>query len=220
MLARMDATRREKIFVTEPEPMGESHRRLDSVCVYCGSSDAADPALLAAAARLGELLAHDGLRLVYGGGGVGLMGACARAAERAGGRVLGIIPEFLTQHERALHSVETVVVGSMHERKMRMFEEADAFAILPGAIGTLEEVIELLSWRRLALHAKPIAFYNPGGFWDPLFTLFQTFIDHRLLPAVFSDCWGAVEDVDDLLPALRSMPTDVFRPGSALVNVA
>ena len=186
--------------------MPSNSRRLDSVCVYCASSDAADPAFLAAASQLGAAIAHEGLRLVYGGGGVGLMGACARAAHAAGGRVLGVIPQFLTSQERQLKTVETVVVTSMHERKMMMFEAADAFAILPGAIGTLEEVVELLSWRRLALHAKPIVFYNPAGFWDPLFTLFDQWQGLRLLPPEFALCWSQVADIDDLLPALRAAP--------------
>src|ERR1700761_7258905 len=148
-------------------------RPIGSLCVYCGSSDAVDPALLAAAAAVCEILAHEGIRLVYGGGGIGLMGACARAAHAAGGRVLGVMPEFLRQREILFDEVETIVVRSMHERKMLMFEEADAFVALPGGIGTLEEVIELLSWRRLDLHAKPTVFYNPAGFWQPLFDLFQ-----------------------------------------------
>jgi len=187
--------------------MSSPSRRLGSVCVYCGSSNEAEPAFIAAAAALGEILAREGLRLVYGGGGVGLMGACARAAHFAGGRVLGVIPEFLTPAERPPPMVETVVVASMHERKMRMFEEADAFAILPGAIGTLEEAVELLSWRRLGLHAKPIVFYNPAGFWAPLFTLFEQFIDRGLLPAEFNACWRAVSDIEEVLPTLRAMPS-------------
>lgn len=190
--------------------MSSQSRRLASVCVYCGSSNRADPALLDAAARLGRAIAGEGLRLVYGGGGVGLMGACARAAHDAGGRVLGIIPDFLTFVEKPPAGAETVIVASMHERKMRMFEEADGFAVLPGAIGTLEEVIELLSWRRLGLHAKPIVIYNPAGFWDPLFTLFAQFIDQRLIPAGFADCWRVVETIEEVLPALRAMPTRVF----------
>jgi uncharacterized protein (TIGR00730 family) len=197
--------------------MPPSSPRLDSVCVYCGSSNAAAPAWLAAAARLGEILARDGLRLIYGGAGVGLMGALARAAHGAGGRVLGIIPQFLTSHEPPLADVETVIVASMHERKMRMFAEADAFAVLPGAIGTLEEAVELLSWRRLGLHAKPIVFYNPAGFWDPLFALFSRFIDSRLVPADFSQCWRAVEDIEAVVPTLRSMST--FPPGSGFEAV-
>ena len=192
--------------------MSISQPRLDSVCVFCGSSNAADPALLAAAASLGSLLAGDHVRLVYGGGGVGLMGACARAAHAGGGRVLGVIPEFLTHIEQAPGGAQTVVVGSMHERKMRMFTEADGFAVLPGGIGTLEEVIELLSWRRLGLHSKPIVFYNPGGFWTPLFVLFDRFIGQNLLPGAFADCWRAVTTVEEILPTLRSLPRMPFPP--------
>ena len=194
--------------------MSSPPRRLDSVGVFCGSSNAADPALIAAAASLGGILAREGLRLVYGGGGVGLMGACARAAHLAGGRVLGVIPQFLTHVEAAPARADIVVVASMHERKMTMFEAADAFAVLPGAIGTLEEAIELLSWRRLGLHAKPIVFYNPGGFWDPLFAHFRQFIEAELLPSEFADCWRAVDDIADVLPALRAMPaTFMAAPG-------
>ncbi|MBS0409176.1 MAG: TIGR00730 family Rossman fold protein [Proteobacteria bacterium] len=199
--------------------MSIQSRRLDSVCVYCGSSNAARPAYLAAASRLGALIAGDGLRLVYGGGGVGLMGAAATAAHEAGGRVLGIIPEFLTSHERPLTTVETIIVQSMHQRKMMMFEEADAFAILPGGIGTLEEVIELLSWRRLALHAKPIVFYNPDNFYDRLFALFQQFIDEKLIPAEFAETWRAVESIEDVLGAIREMPTGAFMTPPGMEHV-
>ena len=174
----------------------------DSVCVFCGSSDAADPAYLRAAADLGQALAAAGLRLVYGGGRVGLMGACARAAHEAGGRVLGIIPGFLVGREQALETVEHVVVGNMHERKMMMFERADAFVVLPGGVGTLEEVVELLSWRRLDLHAKPVVFYNPGGFWRPLFDLFQHTVDARLTPPEFMDAWTTVERIEEVVPSL------------------
>jgi len=200
--------------------MTSQPRPIESVCVYCGSSDGAPPELLAAAARLGETLAGEGLRLVYGGGGVGLMGACARAAHRSGGRVLGVIPKFLTSHERPLSIVETIIVESMHERKMRMFEEADAFAVLPGAIGTLEEAIELLSWRRLGLHAKPIVFYSPEDFWTPLFDLFERFTEKALVPRQFAQCWRAVTHIDDVLPALRAMPSTTFAsppPVAALI---
>ena len=185
--------------------MSSNPRRLDSVCVYCGSSDAAAPVWLDAAARFGGILAKDSLRLVYGGGGMGLMGACARAALAAGGRVLGIIPDFLTQVEHTVPGVDTVVVTTMHERKARMFEESDAFVVLPGGIGTLEEAIEILSWRRLGVHAKPIVFYNPGGFWDPLFAIFATFVDQHLAPDWFSESWRSVATVEDILPAAQAM---------------
>ena len=188
-----------------------------SVCVYCASSNAASPAWMEAAATLGRALAKEGLRLVYGGGGVGLMGACAAAAHDAGGAVLGIIPEFLTGREQAFTRVETVVVTSMHERKIRMFNEADGFVVLPGAIGTLEEAIELISWRRLGLHAKPIVFFNPDGFWNPLFALFERFIETRLVPREFLDCFTVVDSIEDAIPSLRAAPRE---PGPIALHVS
>ena len=181
--------------------MGEP--RLASVCVFCGSSNAAAPELLAAAAEIGAKLAAEGLALVYGGGGVGLMGACARAAHAAGGEVLGIIPHFLKDRESRLDVVETIVVDSMHERKMMMFERSDGFLVLPGGVGTLEEVVELLSWRRLGLHRKPVVFYSPDGFWNPLFDLFQHTVDRNLTPPSFMASWTAVDTVEAIVPALR-----------------
>jgi len=186
--------------------MGPAPNTLRSVCVFCGSSDAAAPAYLRAAGDLGRALAAADLRLVYGGGGVGLMGATARAAHEAGGKVLGIIPDFLVGKERALETVEHVVVTSMHQRKQMFFEESDGFVILPGGIGTLEEVIELLSWRRLDLHALPVVFYNPDNFWAPLFALFQHTVDAKLTPPEFMGAWTVVEQVEEIVPALLAGP--------------
>lgn len=187
--------------------MGRVSDRLQSVCVFCGSADAADPAYLRAANELGRALATADLKLVYGGGGVGLMGATARGAHEAGGAVLGIIPDFLVGRERALDSVETVVVTSMHQRKQMMFEQSDGFVILPGGVGTLEEVVELLSWRRLDLHAKPVVFYNPDGFWGTLFAAFQTGVDANLTPPEFMHTWVTVDRIEDIIPALCSQGT-------------
>jgi uncharacterized protein (TIGR00730 family) len=178
---------------------------LRSVCVYCASADAADPAYLAAAELFGAILAKRGVRLVYGGGGIGLMGACARGAFRAGGKVLGVMPAFLQDRERVYDEVETVIVESMHERKAIMFEQSDAFAVLPGGIGTLEEVVELMSWRRLGLHAKPIVFLSPGGFWDPLFRLIDHTIEQNLTPAWFAGAWRSVGAPEEILPAMREL---------------
>lgn len=182
---------------------------ISSVCVYCASSNGADPAWRAAAAKLGAAFAAADIRLIYGGGGVGLMGACAQAAHAAGGRVLGIMPGFLAAPERMRGDIDTVLVETMHDRKIRMFEEADAFVVLPGAIGTLEEAIELISWRRLGLHAKPIVFHNPAGFWAPLFALFDHFIESRLVQPEFADCWRAVDDIEAVIPMLRQIPREV-----------
>ena len=155
--------------------------------------------------------------MIYVGGGVGLMGACAVAAHEAGGKVLGVIPHFLKEKERRLDVVETIVVSSMHERKQIMYERSDGFVVLPGGIGTLEEVVELLSWRRLDLHVKPVVFYSPDGFWEPLFKLFQHTVDHQLTPASFMDSWTSVSRIEDIVPALlRAQPVgEDAAPGAA-----
>jgi uncharacterized protein (TIGR00730 family) len=191
---------------------------LDSICVYCGSSNAADPRFLEAAAAFGRILASEGVRLVYGGGGVGLMGACARAAHEAGGKVLGVMPKFLQSREVLYDEVETVVVETMHERKMIMFEAADAFVVLPGGVGTLEEVIELMSWRRLSLHSKPLVFLNQDGYWEPFFVLMRHTVEHRLTPPAFLDSYRAVAQPQDILPALAAMSSGEEAPGMPLVT--
>jgi uncharacterized protein (TIGR00730 family) len=197
--------------------MPRRNQRLESACVFCGSSDDADPAFLAAARAVGKALADSRIRLVYGGGGVGLMGAVARAAHEAGGEVLGIIPTFLVGAERALETVEHIIVDNMHERKMLMFQRSDGFIILPGGIGTLEEVVELLSWLRLGLHAKPVVFYNPRNFWDPLFKLFQHTVDERLTPPEFMDAWVSVDRPEDVVAALLGRGREPY-PSEAAVG--
>ncbi len=193
-------------------PAGEPRR--PSICLYCGSSDAADPDFLQAAADFGRATAAAGVRLVYGGGGIGLMGAAAKAAHAAGGEVLGVMPEFLRRREVVYDAVETVVVPNMHERKRIMFEQSDAFAVFPGGIGTLEEVVELMSWRRLDLHRKPIVFLDMKGFWRPLFALMDHTAAQRLSPPWLSDTWGAVERVEDVLPLAARMQAEAERgPG-------
>jgi uncharacterized protein (TIGR00730 family) len=176
-----------------------------SVCLFCGSSDAIGVSYLESAARFGAILAAEGVRLVYGGGGIGLMGAAAKAAHDAGGEVLGVIPEFLCRKEVVYDAVETLVVPNMHDRKRIMFEQSDAFAIFPGGIGTLEEVIELISWRRLDLHHKPIVFLDQAGFWQPLFQLIDHTVSMKVTPDWLSNTWGVASNVDDVLPVIRQM---------------
>ena len=176
-----------------------------SICLFCGSSDAADPAFLEAASALGTAMAVAGVRLVYGGGGIGLMGAAARAAHEAGGKVLGIMPAFLGSREVLFDAVETVVTANMHDRKQIMFEQSDAFVVAPGGIGTLEEVVELISWRRLDLHAKPIVFLNPRNFWAPFFALIDHPIAENLTPAWTTDAWGVADRVEDVLPLVEQL---------------
>jgi uncharacterized protein (TIGR00730 family) len=176
-----------------------------SVCLFCGSSNTTSPAYLEAASTFGRLLANDGVRLVYGGGGVGLMGRAAKAAHAAGGKVYGVIPEFLRTREVIYDEVETTVVRSMHERKNAMYEASDAFAIFPGGIGTLEEVVELISWRRLDLHRKPIVFADLDGFWQPFFRLIDHTVDQNLTPPWLSSTWASAATVEDVLPTIRKM---------------
>ncbi len=149
--------------------------KLQTICVYCGSGPGRKPAFLDAARNFGRLLAENGIRLVYGGGSIGMMGALATAVLDHGGTVTGIIPEFLTARELALtRAQELIVTRDLHERKRLMFERADAFVALPGGIGTLEELVEQLTWAQLGRHKKPILIANIEGFWDPLCTL----LDH------------------------------------------
>jgi uncharacterized protein (TIGR00730 family) len=147
---------------------------LRSVCVYCGAAAGNHPRFAATARALGELLARNGIALVFGGGRVGLMGAVADAALAAGGRVVGVIPSSLKTVEIAHPGcTDLIVTASMHERKERMFTLADAFIALPGGIGTLEEAIEVITWRQLRFHDKPIAIVDDGGYWHPLRALFD-----------------------------------------------
>ncbi|TWF56861.1 hypothetical protein FHW37_102500 [Neorhizobium alkalisoli] len=177
-----------------------------SICVYCGSQPGRDPAYLAAGRALGKSIAAHGLRLVYGGGTKGIMGAVAAGVLSNGGQVTGIIPEFLVDMEATRHSLgqldELIVTKDMHERKHKMFERSDAFVTLPGGIGTLEEIVEIMTWGQLGRHEKPMVFANIGGFWDPMLSLVthmreQGFIHraHLVQPMV-------IPEVDDIVPAI------------------
>lgn len=172
--------------------MNPRHPDLKSVAVFCGSSPGRTPEHVLLANELGEQIAERGLRLIYGGGGLGLMGAVARAAHAKGGDVLGVIPEVLREAEGLLPEVEHEIVSDMHERKIRMYGASDAFIILPGGIGTMEEAVEVLSWQRLNLHEKPILFLSDTGFWDGLIREF-----HR----VIAEGFASADMADDILTA-------------------
>ena len=178
-----------------------------SVCLFCGSSEAVHPDYLAAARAFGEATAKAGWRLVYGGGGVGLMGASARAAHAAGGRVLGVMPGFLRSRERLFDEVETLVVPSMHERKTIMYDQSDAFVVAPGGVGTLEEAIEILSWKRLDLHAKSVIFLNINGFWDALLAVMEHGIEEGMTPASFRQAWVVCDTVAEAIEAAGASNT-------------
>ncbi|OIQ25022.1 MAG: Rossman fold protein, TIGR00730 family [Alphaproteobacteria bacterium MedPE-SWcel] len=160
-----------------------------SVCVYCGSRMGANPAYAAAAENLGRLLAGAGLRLVYGAGDVGLMGTVARAAQAAGGETFGVIPEHLVRREVGKSDLTTyVVTETMHERKKVMLYNADAVILLPGGMGSLDELFEALTWRQLGLHAKPIVILNTDGYWEPL----RALIDHVVAEGFADAAHGTV----------------------------
>jgi uncharacterized protein (TIGR00730 family) len=143
-----------------------------NVCVFCGSGPGRNPAYVAGARELGQAIAESGVGLVYGGGSNGLMGEVARSVQASGGRVLGIIPEFLSAKERIFTEAnELVVTATMHERKMTMFERSDGFIVLPGGMGTLEELAEISTWAQLERHKKPIILCNIERYWDPLLVL-------------------------------------------------
>lgn len=178
-----------------------------SLCVYCGSRFGTDPAIRETATKLGNLIAGNGITLVYGGGGVGLMGLVANAALGGGGKVVGIIPSFLLRREAGHPALtETVVVETMHERKLQMFERSDAFIILPGGIGTLEEFFEVLSWRTLGLHTKPIVIIDQGGYWQPLAALLKSIVDGGFADPGHLQHVVFVKRLDQLLSALEAMP--------------
>jgi len=179
--------------------------KIKAVCVYCGSSPGTDPAFVETARTFGKILAEDGVRLVYGGGSIGLMGALAGSVIEHGGEVTGIIPEFLTAKERPRRiAQEHIVTRDMHERKRTMFERADAFVALPGGLGTLEELVEQLTWAQLGRHKKPILVANINGFWDPLLSLIVHMRRLELVPAPARGVDLLVaERVEAILPKLR-----------------
>ncbi|MBI3197226.1 MAG: TIGR00730 family Rossman fold protein [Rhodospirillales bacterium] len=187
--------------------MSELSPKPVSLCVFCGARFGADHAARDIAVRLGELLAREGITLVYGGGGVGLMGLVANAALAGGATVVGVIPQFLLKREAGHPDLtETVVVETMHERKLQMFERSDAFVVLPGGLGTLEEFFEVLSWRTLGLHSKPIVIVDQGGYWEPLAALLRGVVEGGFAERTHLDHVAFVSDLDDLLPTIAAMP--------------
>jgi uncharacterized protein (TIGR00730 family) len=181
--------------------MGEIAR----VCVYCGSSPGNDPDFMRAATRFGEILADNGVGLVYGGGARGLMGAVATAVQARGGDIIGIIPEFLTEREHMFTGAhELVITRDMHERKRIMFERSDAFVALPGGIGTLEEMVEQLTWAQLGRHRKPVLLANLKGFWDSLIDVFTNMGRLGFVHSAATLNYVITDNVEDILPALRA----------------
>jgi hypothetical protein len=190
--------------------------KIKTVCVYCGSGPGTNPHFIEAAKALGQALAENGIRLVYGGGSLGIMGAVASSVLDHGGQVTGIIPDFLKMRENALKRVqEMIVTPDMHARKGLMFERSDAFVALPGGIGTLEELVEQLTWQQLGRHSKPVLLANIDGFWEPLFALIAHMRATQFIrPTLTVDILKA-DRVEDILPRLEAaaagVPEDATR---------
>lgn len=176
-----------------------------SICVYCGSSSGHDPAFVADAAALGRAMARAGIGLVYGGGRIGLMGTVAETVLAEGGHVTGIIPGFLKDREVMLETAqETIVVPDMHTRKKLMFDKADAFVAMPGGIGTLEELVEQLTWAQLGQHRKPILLLDTAGFWRPVMQIFDHMQRTGFLRPGFEVRYLVAERADEVLPTLAA----------------
>jgi uncharacterized protein (TIGR00730 family) len=192
---------------------------LKSVCVYCGSGLGTNPSHAKAAKVLGRAMAEAGVRLVYGGGSIGLMGVVARAVIDAGGAVTGIIPRFLERREQLMSDVtEIIVTEDMHERKMRMFERADAFVALPGGVGTLEELVEQMTWAQLGQHEKPVLLANIDGFWDAFIRLLEQMRREEYIRAEFEVSCLVAERAEDIVPMLQKAAAE--RPQAELEKTA
>jgi uncharacterized protein (TIGR00730 family) len=188
---------------------------LRSLCVFCGSRFGADPAFAGAAEELGRALAERGVRLIYGGGSIGLMGVVMQSVLDHGGQVTGVIPEFLMRREVGNPALtELIVVDSMHERKRRMFDLADGFAILPGGLGTLDEAIEIITWQQLGLHAKPIAVLSVADYWSSLEALIEHVVSQGFADAAVRDLFSVSADVESLLAALEEGASPSTSPSS------
>ena len=185
---------------------------MQSICVYCGSKPGSSPVYVERAAALGRLIAGEGLRLIYGGGNTGLMGAVAGGALAAGGEVTGVIPRQLVDWEVAHHGLTTLeIVGTMHERKARMFDLSDAFVALPGGFGTAEEMFEMLTWRQLGIGKKPCAFLDVNGYYAPLIGMIEHMVIEGFLhPEQRQDLWHGSDPAHMLawMRAYAAAPAD------------
>jgi len=183
-------------------------RKLSAVCVYCGSREGGDPQFVREAQALGRALAAAKIKLIYGGASVGMMGTIARSALEHGGHVTGIIPKFLTMIETPLEGVtERVLTEDMHQRKQIMFNRSDAFIVMPGGIGTLEEAFEMLTWRQLHRHRKPIVFVNIKGYWDSLIALMDHIVDMGFAHDNLIGFYQVVNAAEDALPIIEKVLT-------------
>jgi uncharacterized protein (TIGR00730 family) len=178
---------------------------IKNICVYCGSGVGASPHYADAARTLGRLMAEAGIGLVYGGASVGLMGEIARSVLAAGGHVVGIVPPNMPPHEKPMQGLQELIhVQSLHERKMLMFERSDAFVALPGGVGTLEELVEQITWVQLGHHDKPVVIANLDDYWRPLLDLFAQMRELKFISATMDIKYVIADRVEDIIPTLRT----------------
>jgi uncharacterized protein (TIGR00730 family) len=191
-------------------------KSIRSLCVFCGSRPGRDPRHMEAARTLGRLVAESGIRLVFGGGRAGMMGAVADAALAAGGAVTGVIPQHLIRAEHGHGGVtELLVVDSMHARKQRMFELSDAFAVLPGGIGTLDEAFEIVTWKQLGIHDKPIVIVDVAGYWQRFDTLIADLVAEGFAGEQTRALYTVADGVGDLFNAIARQPEPRMTPDTA-----
>lgn len=205
-LDRSRAARKKMVMpFSEAVQFADDGRLIRNVCVYCGSAQGIDPIYKTAAEKLGHIMAMAGIGLVYGGGATGLMGVIAKSVLSSGGRVTGIIPDFLAKREIALTGIqECLIVNDMHQRKRLMFDRADGFVALPGGIGTLEELAEQLTWVQLERHTKPVVIADIEGFWQPLLGLFAHMRERGFIRLPYEIRYFVAEKIEDVLPMMES----------------
>jgi uncharacterized protein (TIGR00730 family) len=201
----------------------EKSSKIRKICVYCGSGPGTDPAFAESARAFGAILAKNGVGLVFGGGAVGIMGAIAKSVLDHDGSVTGIIPEFLVAREHAMRATDNLIITrDMHERKRKMFEMADAFVAMPGGIGTLEEVVEQITWVQLGRHRKPILLANIKNFWEPLCALIDHMKSLEFIREDLSFDLLVADRVEDILPKLQwaaeSVPPEEKEMPAAIAN--
>mgnify|MGYP003516193534 FL=1 len=178
-------------------------RKVQSIAVYCASSNKLRPSFVEAAERLGELIAAEGMRLVYGDGGIGLMAAVARGALNNGGKVIGVIPQFMVdQGWNNPNSTQTIITQTMHERKATICDISDAMVALPGGIGTFEELLECLTWKQLGLHQNPVVILNTDGYYDHLLACIDLMIEEQMMRPIHKEMFVVVSQPEEVIPAI------------------
>lgn len=178
-------------------------RKVQSIAVYCASSNKLRPSFVEAAERLGELIAAEGMRLVYGDGGIGLMAAVARGALNNGGKVIGVIPQFMVdQGWNNPNSTQTIITQTMHERKAKICDISDAMVALPGGIGTFEELLECLTWKQLGLHQNPVVILNTDGYYDHLLACIDLMVEEQMMRPIHKEMFVVVSRPEEVIPAI------------------